>query len=303
MQSYRNYDYRKVFFRRPIWTELNVLFLNSLLLAIILVIPLTIASVNYYSNYPNDRIRHQVNQNYIVEIVKFYENREPRIPEATTYNASFVGGINLGLPEENVETTIVSTVPDSSIASAPVVEQAATEDPSLTAGLNRPSSTSLSVQNAIGSIDTAVKPAELEDNSPLSEYVDSEKAYDSKVREMNKSGEDIGISGSEFTDFGIVSGFRKQEEAMAIANENKKFVRHCIDKVYRNDPTLRGQMVIKFDVHPEGYTIGESIKVIESDIEDPRIMQCIKRSIRRWRNFPKVAYENGNYSVTQKFVF
>ncbi len=298
MQSYRNYDYRKIFFRRPYWTELNILFLKSLLVSIFIILPLLIIFVNYYNQYPNDRIRYQLKQNYFVQIVKFYENKSPKAIEAkSAYITEIVGDIVLPPLDTEVDTTIEATIPDS------VFEKPVKEDDSEVAAFGTAPSRRSSIQNAINSIQSAVAPGQTTANSPVSPYIARKKTYDSNTRKLNKENEEIGIPGTEFTDFDIVSGFRNQDEAIAVANENKKFVRHCIDKVYRNDPTLRGQMVIKFDVHPEGYAIGESIRVLESDIEDPRIMQCIKRSIRRWRNFPKVTYEMGNYSITQKYVF
>lgn len=320
----RSYDYFKVFFHRPIWTELNVLFLKFLSISIIVLLCLTFLSVRFYNNYPVHRIDYHIKQNYLNRIVSFYgkppqpKEVEPA-PPTNLANAKFPEKLHV---DETVEQAELETEPDVETVSekpirsrdsgkkgAPHItgndpESKKKYDGTVVGSLNSSSESSAGVASAIGSIPALVKPSPSARYSPTDPYNARKKAYDSSVKELSRvDNDDIDIAKSEFTDFEIATGTRDYENTIATANENKKYVKHCIDRITRNDPTMRGNLVVKFDIHPEGYVIPASIRVVESDIKDMRILSCIKRTIRRWHNFPRVPYEQGEYSITQKYVF
>jgi hypothetical protein len=328
MYGKRSYDYFKIFFHRPIWTELNVLFWKFLSITGIILLLLTLLSVRYYNKYPVHRIKYQLKQTYLSRIVSFYGNVEIPSPvfEEPDYSATLP---ETPLPEilltesmaEETEETEAQVAREATVSRAKrsqrnaggnaapqitsnVPDQKKGYDPSMVKGLSGSNQTGASMQEAIGSIASAVKPSEAKRHSPMEPYNTRKKAYESSVNELARAdNENIDIAESQFTDFDIATGVRDYEQTITTANENKKYVKHCIDRYYRNDPTFRGNMVVKFDIHPEGYVVPQSIRVIESDIEDTRVLNCIKRTIRRWRNFPRVPYELGEYSITQKYVF
>lgn len=320
----RSYDYFKVFFHRPIWTELNVLFWKFLLISTFVLLCLTLLSVRYYNNYPVHRIDYHIKQNYLNRIVSFYgkfpQPREVEPPPSENLaNAKFLEKLHI---EETVEQAGAEIEPDVETVSeqpargrdsgnkgAPYITGKVPEskrkyDGTAVGSLNSASESSAGVASAIGSIPSMVKPSPSSRYSPTDPYNARKKAYDSSVKELSRvDNENIDIAKSEFTDFEIATGTRDYENIIATANENKKYVKQCIDRITRNDPTMRGNLVVKFDIHPEGYVVPASIRVVESDIQDMRILNCIKRTIRRWHNFPQVPYEQGEYTVTQKYVF
>jgi len=320
----RSYDYFKVFFHRPIWTELNVLFWKFLLISTFVLLCLTFLSVRYYNKYPVHRIDYHIKQNYLNRIVSFYgkfpqpKEVEPP-PSENLANARFPEKLQM---EEAIEQAEVEIEPDvetnvetpargrdSGNKGAPhitgkVPESKRKYDGTVVGSLNSASESGAGVASAIGSIPSLVKPSPSSRYSPTDPYNARKKAYDSSVKELSRvDNENIDIAKSEFTDFEIATGLRDYENVIATANENKKYVKQCIDRITRNDPTMRGNLVVKFDIHPEGYVVPASIRVVESDIQDMRILNCIKRTIRRWHNFPQVPYEQGEYTVTQKYVF
>ncbi len=134
----------------------------------------------------------------------------------------------------------------------------------------------------------------------LSRKKDSEQNI--KIFERFRKGK-VSMAPPGFTDFDIPSGYRTQKQTLVTINENSQFIRYCLEKFFAGDPTVKGNIVVKFDIHPNGYVIPESVRIIQSDIADPRVIRCIKKNIRRWRNFPKVAMEMGDYTITQKYVF
>ena len=99
------------------------------------------------------------------------------------------------------------------------------------------------------------------------------------------------------------NGSRDVEETTAIISLNEVNIQYCFEKYARYDPTLTGDVKVQFTIHPDGHVIPASIKIIESTIRDPRILRCIKKNLERWRNFPAVALENGNFTMTRKYVF
>lgn len=323
-----NYNYFKVFFRRPILTELNVLFWKFLAVSAIILFSLTLLSVRYYNKYPVNRLTYQLKQTYLSRIVSFYEKFEITPPELTEpeYSTTLAGvtppessqmermteemdeaetevanGENIGRgkpskgnPGGNAALQVTGKAPDNKNA----------YDPSMVAGLPGSAQSNASMQEAIGSIASAVKPGEAMQLSPMEPYNTRKKAYESNTKVLFRAeNENIDIAESRFTDFEITTGIRDYEKIITTANENERYVKQCIDRYYRNDPTFRGNMVVKFDIHPEGNVIPSSIRVVDSDIKDVRVLNCIKRTIRRWRNFPHVPYEMGEYTITQKYVF
>lgn len=323
MSGYNNYNYEKIFFRRPLFTELNKLFLKFFTATVLCFAVLIVAiSVGFYNKFPEHRIRYQIKQNYITQIVKYYENYQPPVEAQPEYHGYVAGDFmpikldeSLGDDEaasENIPEMRASQTEAGQIRRARAAAPSDTQvrgdapeyDDSMIAYLSPSTRTGLSVQSAIESIPALVKPSKPERDSPLEPYNARKKAYDSSQRRFSTGkNSDIDIADASFTDFGVVKGIRDYEETITVANDNKKFIKHCLDRYYRNDPTRRGQFVVKFEIHPDGYVIPETIRVLESDIQDVRIIDCIKRTIRRWRNFPPVPYEHGEYAITQKYFF
>jgi|GEM_PF-5159924 len=109
------------------------------------------------------------------------------------------------------------------------------------------------------------------------------------------------LSNKNKTDFGIVHASGNSEEIIATANENKRLVKSCLRKAYRNDPTFQGHMVVKFTIHPRGYVLPETVKILKSNLRDRKMEKCIIKNIKRWKNFPEASGEG--YPIVQKYIF
>lgn len=124
-----------------------------------------------------------------------------------------------------------------------------------------------------------------------------------EIHVFKSHGEQIQIPLPEAFHFASENGRRDLQETSAVMEMNEIDVKYCFERVYRFDPSFKGFVLLRFTIHPEGYVIPASIKFLKTDIRDPRVLDCIRKQIQRWRNFPQIAYEDGNFTVTRKYVF
>lgn len=127
----------------------------------------------------------------------------------------------------------------------------------------------------------------LNDNSYLNEHADGP----------------IQIPRPESFQFASTNGRRDLQETTAVMNINEEDIRYCIEKFTRYNPAYSGDVLISFTIHPDGHVLRESIKIIRSSIRDARILHCIRKSISRWKNFPRIALDDGNFTITRKYIY
>jgi hypothetical protein len=296
MQKLKSYDYRNTFFKRPIWTPSNILFGKILMFTFIILISVTAFFATAY-RYSTPVLKPHVRDKIIARIAP----KEPinNVVLASSSNdpktvSSIIAEMNKSDTETDNAATATSIQPPSresrKVTPAAVIED---EPKSLEEALTRVKSPAPKPVKA--------KPLPV---TPLEQLRIAKKQYKKVERELaQKDDRPVTVSGGNFTDFEVITGYRDEEETMAVTMQNQRRVRHCIDKVYRTYGHIKGYIAIKYTVHPLGYVIPESVKVVESTIPNPEVAQCIVRSIRNWRNFKSVPIEMGNYTVFQKFVF
>lgn len=113
----------------------------------------------------------------------------------------------------------------------------------------------------------------------------------------------ISIPIPEVLHFASQNGMRDLQETTAILEINEEDIKYCFEKVARYDPSFSASILISFTIHPDGYVIPGSVKIIQSNIHDPQILECIRKQIQRWHNFTQIAFEDGNFTVTRKYIF
>lgn len=263
-----SYNYKKVFFRRPILTQMNLFFWWFLLFALITIIPWIIFSVLFFSRIPEEIIQD--------EFKKYGFTRLFRIPRS-----EIVGG-------DEGEKEDTRSIPRDifSEEEVPVDED-----------------------NNANIIKEPVIPPQMlaqktTKSSPLQKYQKSREVYEENIKKFEvKDDKEIHIAKPSFTDFEVPQGYRSFEETITVGSESKKFIERCLERYFRIHPRFRGKIIVKFDVHPEGYVIDGTLKIEYSDIEYDPILDCIRKSIYRWVKYPAVAENRGIYSVTQKYIF
>jgi hypothetical protein len=127
--------------------------------------------------------------------------------------------------------------------------------------------------------------------------------YRNETKIFRSHQEHIHIPIPETIQFASQNGNRNLDETIAIMETNENDIKYCFEKIARFDPSISGDVLLSFSIHPDGFVIPASVRVLKSSVRDPRIINCIQKQIRRWRNFTPLAYEDGNFSVTRKYVF
>ncbi len=313
----RNYSYNfyKLFFRRPYWTYLNILFLKFFIASAAIILSLTLLSIRFVNRIPEHRIRFQAKQIYVAHLIKQYQQFPvanpilPHTPDAVSVKPSKILPVRMSDKPASIAEFIEQSIEKVDAAlwaetNRELTVQQPETDSTWGALLNSSSATRLKVRNAIENVVAPAIETPLPDPLTADGYQGRRQAYQNGLEMfVAESREEVALPKVSFTDFQILQGTRNEEKTIAIANENKQFVRQCIEKLTRNDPGIKGHIIIRFTIHPEGYVIPESVKILQSNIQDDRVLRCIKRNIRRWKNFPRVAYEKGIYSLTQKYIF
>ena len=93
---------------------------------------------------------------------------------------------------------------------------------------------------------------------------------------------------------------RDPEVIDAVINQNKSSVEYCYQSQLKIDPNLRGEVMLSFDILPNGRVGG--VKIMNSTLNNPKVEQCITRSVRRWA-FPKLSGNEGIVTIRTKFIF
>ena len=101
----------------------------------------------------------------------------------------------------------------------------------------------------------------------------------------------------------ISFGYRDPDEIQRVISKYKPMIEHCYRKALLLNGGTSGYVKVQFQISYEGYVIPESIQVLNSTIKNRHAVQCIKKYIKRWRNFAELDETMGIASVTQKFVF
>ncbi len=99
------------------------------------------------------------------------------------------------------------------------------------------------------------------------------------------------------------AGYRDPDEISRVVATHLPMVEHCFHKARRINSNIKGYIKFEFRISYDGYVIPESIRVLKSTINDPLVEQCIKKTIRRWRDFQKLDKKMGIVRTVQKFAF
>jgi len=81
----------------------------------------------------------------------------------------------------------------------------------------------------------------------------------------------------------ILSGLPK-DVINAVVQRHRAEIRQCYEAARQRSPRLRGKVVVKFNIQPNGIVSYAGVK--ESTTGDPQLSRCIVSRVRSWR-FPK----------------
>ena len=291
------YDYKKAFFHRPRWTLDNVVFGKILTITAIVCFTITALLMTIFRFQSGNSLQSSTSKAYISRLATLYQDQTQPLIASNSLDVSRF--IQVAPREE----TTTGLLPASTQKLSKPRRQA---DPDNRSGLRsavKPRKP-LSIDDAIGQIALPKNYTKgLEKTTALAGYRSQARDYQRNTRPDSKPSKKVTIPGANHTDFNIITGYREYETTLAVATQNRQLLQHCIDAYYNTYGNIQGYVIVRFDVHPNGYTIPGSVNVIKSTLPDPRISQCMTRNIRRWRNFDSIPIEFGIYTMTQKYVF
>jgi hypothetical protein len=101
----------------------------------------------------------------------------------------------------------------------------------------------------------------------------------------------------------IEFGYRDPDEIQRVITKYKPMIEYCYRRALGQFGGSRGYVKVQFQISYRGYVIPESIRILNSTIKNRQAEECIKKYIKRWRNFAELDETMGIARVTQKFVF
>jgi hypothetical protein len=100
-----------------------------------------------------------------------------------------------------------------------------------------------------------------------------------------------------------VRGYRDQDEILRVIYSKSNIIESCYQKALRSNTVNSGYVKVEFKISPDGHVLPGSINIINSTIRNRLVEECIKKNIRRWRDFEKLNENMGIAHVVHKFVF
>lgn len=94
---------------------------------------------------------------------------------------------------------------------------------------------------------------------------------------------------------------RPPDEVRDVVMSHYTAIQDCYTQALKSNPALKGKVVIRFIVSPEGKVISAS--VVKSTMYDNQIIDCILARILRWNDFLPVNQAAGNMAFKQTYVF
>ncbi len=298
------YNYKKIFYRRIILTPDNIRLWSITTIIFVVSLIVISQSLNWARNLPANLLSKKIKREYIAFLanennVTEPEKNEPKIEK--NENEANLSQIN---PEESVSigTPIRKSVSQVKKTESAYQEYLEEEQASQERFMEfiRPEAGSVEpITSAIAGIPGYAGADRYSESSRKEKYL----SLKNEEKILERYEQPINIPEPESFEFSSNNSNRDLQETTAIMEVNEVDVRYCFEKFARYDPSFSGNVLVSFTIHPKGYVIPSSIKIVKSNIQDVRVIRCIKKSIERWRNFPKMALDEGSFTVTRKYVF
>ncbi len=126
-----------------------------------------------------------------------------------------------------------------------------------------------------------------------------------KAQDVQRSGAlEVGMAEpliEEPTDDGKATGSRDRDAVAAVVTRHNSAIQFCYQKEVRRTPNLKGKLVIRFVIAPQGNIA--SVNIISSTLNNPAVESCILERIKRWDDFGAIDPAKGNTTFRQVYTF
>jgi len=100
---------------------------------------------------------------------------------------------------------------------------------------------------------------------------------------------------------GIKSESRDPDKVSEVINRHNSSIQYCYQRELKQNPDLRGKIVVRFTITPEGKI--KEVKLISSTLNNPSVERCIISRIRRWDDFGPINPSKGDATFRQVYTF
>jgi hypothetical protein len=248
--------------------------------------------IEWSSKISSHQLSQNIKQNYVTYMAQSYFHADlPSTSNLNKFDDVFTRSSKPATPTKSAETNPIE-----------VKESISNDDPVLPLDINQ----QIAETNQIGiaTIGSAVEgvPGYTGRDYQISRR-EKRLNYRKSVKVFRSHQDNVQIPNPEVAQFASQNGTRDFYETIATMEANEIDIKYCFEQFARYDPSLSGDVSISFTIHPEGFVIPASVKITQNTIHDYRIAECIRKQIQRWRNFTPLAYHEGNFTVTRKYVF
>ncbi|MEE4310526.1 MAG: AgmX/PglI C-terminal domain-containing protein [candidate division KSB1 bacterium] len=94
---------------------------------------------------------------------------------------------------------------------------------------------------------------------------------------------------------------RSPEEISKILLAHNRTIQDCYKQALRQDNGLKGKIVVKFTVTPDGEVT--EVHIVNSNLKNGNLERCILRRIKRWKDFGFCDPDIGDLTYRQTYVF
>ncbi|RMF66114.1 MAG: TonB family protein [Calditrichaeota bacterium] len=97
------------------------------------------------------------------------------------------------------------------------------------------------------------------------------------------------------------AGGRNPDDIQAVVLRHNKAIQYCYERQLKRNPKLRGKIVVRFTITPEGTV--KDVEIVYSDLNNAAVERCVVNRIRRWNDFGVVDASLGNTTIRQTYAF
>lgn len=100
---------------------------------------------------------------------------------------------------------------------------------------------------------------------------------------------------------GTKASARQADYVNKVVLSHNRSIQDCFKQALKNRPELRGKVVVRFSVTPEGWV--DQVSILQTTIDYEPMLTCIINRIRNWKDFGESDPTLGIVSYRQTYVF
>lgn len=94
---------------------------------------------------------------------------------------------------------------------------------------------------------------------------------------------------------------RSYEGVAGVVLQHNRSIQYCYERELKRNPLLKGKLVIRFTITPEGMV--KNVEIVSSTLDNRNVEQCVGSRIRRWNDFGVIDSSYGDTTIRQVYAF